>query len=140
MVIVTRASIIAELREAKAIALEQRDMKVIKQANEGLRQVGAYETTEQEEREIALIVELDAIDTALYRHFDKDGGLLYVGISLSHLSRLIQHRERAHWYRQIETVKIQWFASRSEAIAAERHAIKTEKPIHNVTHNDARTN
>jgi predicted GIY-YIG superfamily endonuclease len=68
----------------------------------------------------------------LYRHFDKDGRLLYVGISLSAVQRLGQHRYGACWFDQITTVTIEQHPDRKAVEAAEREAIKREKPIFNV--------
>jgi predicted GIY-YIG superfamily endonuclease len=70
--------------------------------------------------------------THLYRHFDNNGTLLYVGISLSTLNRLAQHREHAHWFTEIKRVEIERFQSRQEALSAERAAIQREKPLHNL--------
>lgn len=72
----------------------------------------------------------------LYRHFDADGTLLYVGISLSALSRLASHKNAAKWFDQIAVVRIERLESREAALAAERKAIKEERPRHNVVHND----
>lgn len=69
--------------------------------------------------------------TELYRHWDKDGNLLYVGISKSTMARLCQHAENAHWYERIVNVTIERFPTRAEAEAAERAAIKAENPLHN---------
>ena len=66
--------------------------------------------------------------TELYRHFDPNGALLYVGISLSAIERLRQHRATSDWFDQIARVDIEMFPSRKEAVAAERHAVKTEGP------------
>lgn len=68
----------------------------------------------------------------LYRHFDKDGALLYVGISLNAVQRLAQHRDASHWFADIASVKVEWFADRKEALAAERAAITAENPQHNL--------
>jgi excisionase family DNA binding protein len=72
--------------------------------------------------------------TQLYRHFNRDGELLYVGISLNALGRLEQHGVVSLWFDEIHRVEIETFASRSAALAAEREAIKSEKPRHNVQH------
>jgi len=72
--------------------------------------------------------------TSLYRHFSEEGDLLYIGISLSALTRLGQHADAAHWYDSISDVKIEHFDTREKAIIAEREAIKTEKPEHNIHH------
>lgn len=76
--------------------------------------------------------------TDLYRAFAADGTLLYVGVSFHSLSRLCQHRLNAVWFDQVETIKIERFKSRSRAMAAEAKAIGTERPKHNVVHNEAK--
>jgi predicted GIY-YIG superfamily endonuclease len=73
--------------------------------------------------------------TALYRHRDKNGTLLYVGISLSVPKRLAEHMRRSPWAEEITRVDIAWYPSRHEAEAAERHAIRTEAPRWNIAHN-----
>jgi predicted GIY-YIG superfamily endonuclease len=70
--------------------------------------------------------------TFLYRHFDKDGKLLYVGISLNHMARLQQHKEASKWFDQIANVKVEQFATRMEAMLAETKAINEENPIYNI--------
>lgn len=72
--------------------------------------------------------------TALYRHFDTAGALLYVGISLSAVQRLAQHRHTAHWFDRIARIEIEWHDSREEALAAEIVAITREAPECNVQH------
>lgn len=78
--------------------------------------------------------------TALYRHWNSDGELLYVGISLSAVQRLGQHRTTAHWFGQIANMTIEWFDSREAALEAERQAIKSECPKFNKAHNAANDN
>jgi hypothetical protein len=70
----------------------------------------------------------------LYRHFDKDGVLLYVGISLSAIGRLRDHGHTAQWFDQIAMVTISKFASRREVMDAEKEAIRSESPLWNVAH------
>lgn len=74
--------------------------------------------------------------TQLYRHFDKNGVLLYVGISLCTVQRLSQHGDGSHWFYNIAHVTIETFPTRSAAVKAEKHAIKTERPLHNLAHVD----
>lgn len=74
-------------------------------------------------------------ETALYRHFDGDSRLLYVGISLSPTYRLSQHRLEAPWFRAIRNVTIEYLPTRDAALFAEKMAIRRERPIHNVVHN-----
>ena len=78
--------------------------------------------------------------TALYRIWGNDDELLYVGISKSALGRLGQHLTEKSWAADIVNVTIETFSTREQAAVAEVAAIKTEKPLHNVTHNDGRAN
>lgn len=71
----------------------------------------------------------------LYRHFDAADTLLYVGISLSAITRLRQHGEASSWFSEIASVHIENFLTREEALAAERTAIKAERPKFNIKHN-----
>jgi predicted GIY-YIG superfamily endonuclease len=68
--------------------------------------------------------------TQLYRHFNSDGQLLYVGISLSAVSRLRAHKSSS-WASSIARVDVKTFSTREEALVAERLAIQTEYPMHN---------
>lgn len=69
----------------------------------------------------------------VYRHFDKEGKLLYVGLSNSHLARLASHK-RSAWFQKIKTVTVDGFETRKDAGIAEQVAIKSEKPIYNQRH------
>ena len=69
---------------------------------------------------------------ALYRHFDADGTLLYVGIAVDPMRRLYQHEKFAHWYPSISRIEIERFPSREEAIDAEIIAIRSENPKYNI--------
>lgn len=70
----------------------------------------------------------------LYRAFDAKGALIYVGVSLSVLQRLSQHRITAGWFGEVDTIKIERFASKGEAEAAEREAIAVDRPKYNIQH------
>lgn len=72
----------------------------------------------------------------LYRHFDAENRLLYVGISLSTLQRLGQHKSNSEWFRLISVVKIEEFPDIEKAKKAERDAIKKEKPLYNIAHKE----
>lgn len=76
--------------------------------------------------------------TALYRHYSEDNELLYVGISKSAPVRLAQHMAGSPWAREIARVEIVHLPSREEALAAEKEAIKAEKPLWNTAHNNLR--
>lgn len=70
--------------------------------------------------------------TDLYRHYDNSGCLLYVGVSLNVFQRHKQHKVHAHWIDDVSRVDVEKFSSRQEALAAERLAIRTENPKHNL--------
>lgn len=69
--------------------------------------------------------------TALYRFFDSDGLLLYVGITSTTDSRWSHHRLHAAWWPQAATKQVEWFTERGDAAAAELEAIRTEAPLWN---------
>lgn len=71
----------------------------------------------------------------LYRHFNASGDLLYVGVSLSTVARLKQHRTNSNWFELIDRITIERFKSRDQALEAERKAIETETPLHNIMFN-----
>ena len=79
------------------------------------------------------VAESERVKTYLYRHFDAENSLLYVGISLSAINRLSQHR-RSAWADQIVNVKVEQYPSRHAALVAEFIAIQTECPKHNITY------
>lgn len=75
----------------------------------------------------------------LYRHWGKNGDLLYVGISLSAVNRLSQHKD-SFWFDEIEKVTIESFANREVLKLAEIEAIRNERPLHNKIFNTRREN
>lgn len=68
----------------------------------------------------------------LYRHFDAQGDLLYVGMSLSAVNRLSGHKSASKWFAEIARVEVENFASREEAAFAEDEAIILENPRYNI--------
>ena len=69
----------------------------------------------------------------LYRHFDKDGVLLYVGISISVIVRLSSHAASSLWFDNISKIEIEIekFNTKKEALYFEKIAIAKENPLHN---------
>jgi predicted GIY-YIG superfamily endonuclease len=73
--------------------------------------------------------------TQLYRHFDGEGRLLYIGISSSVSWRLMAHEKNAGWWKDVRTVTISApYITRVEALAAEAAAIRDEHPMWNQQH------
>lgn len=69
----------------------------------------------------------------VYRHFDGDGRLLYIGVSLSGLSRLLGHMSASEWGHAIRAVTLEPHPNRAAALEAEAKAIVAERPLHNQT-------
>lgn len=68
----------------------------------------------------------------LYRFFDADGDLLYVGITCDPGSRFKQHRRGKSWWHEIARIELEQFSSRVELEQAEREAIPKENPKYNI--------
>jgi hypothetical protein len=71
-------------------------------------------------------------ETELYRHFNSDDVLLYVGITGEPVMRRVQgHRGRSSWFREISYIKLEHFQTRALAEIAEQIAILVERPLYN---------
>jgi predicted GIY-YIG superfamily endonuclease len=70
--------------------------------------------------------------TTLYRYFDSEGQLLYVGITGDNTKRQSQHRRSSFWFGEIAYATFEHFEERQKALEAEGKAIKDEKPLHNI--------
>lgn len=69
--------------------------------------------------------------TALYRLYGPVG-LLYVGISTCPLTRIRTHLQQQPWGPRVIGIRIDY---PHDAHAAERDAVQTERPLHNVVFN-----
>ena len=77
--------------------------------------------------------------TKLYRHYDEDGVLLYVGISLNAVARLAQHRGSAHWFDKISKIDVEDVGEDRElALRLEKWAIENELPLYNKQNNSSK--
>jgi predicted GIY-YIG superfamily endonuclease len=68
----------------------------------------------------------------LYRMFDRDGGLLYVGITNDPKVRFRTHSRSQPWWDQVANITVQNHTSREALADAEQKAIRTESPLYNV--------
>lgn len=75
---------------------------------------------------------LDDQPTALYRFFDADGALLYVGITADLGKRWAKHQSEKPWWPHVTKKTVRWYGERPSALAAEAEAIKDELPRYNV--------
>jgi predicted GIY-YIG superfamily endonuclease len=67
----------------------------------------------------------------LYRFFDSEGRLLYVGISKFFEARLKQHYRNSSWFFESHSVTLEHYETREQVEQAEAKAIRTESPLHN---------
>ena len=70
--------------------------------------------------------------TAVYRHYDKDGTLLYVGCSVDPTHRFVLHTYTSDWHTFSDRCEVEWYEDRNTALRVERDAIESEDPIFNV--------
>lgn len=66
----------------------------------------------------------------VYRFYDVDGVLLYVGLSMHLPDRLSQHRQSSLWL-SVSRIEVEHLADRDSASARERELISTLHPLHN---------
>lgn len=72
--------------------------------------------------------------TQLYRFYSQNGTLLYVGISLSAISRYGHHKLNGDWWLQVSRMELVNYPSRKTAEKAETAAIVNERPLFNKNH------
>lgn len=70
--------------------------------------------------------------TTLYRLYDADGVVLYIGIAGNPGKRFEQHAKDKAWWSQVSTIRLDHYAGRALALAAETAAIRSERPRHNI--------
>jgi excinuclease UvrABC nuclease subunit len=68
---------------------------------------------------------------SLYRHYDLNKALLYVGVSVNAAKRTSDHSRGSPWFLRVRAITVEHFSSKSEALAAEGMAILMENPIFN---------
>ena len=67
----------------------------------------------------------------LYRFFDSEGTLLYVGISNDWISRLRHHEQHSDFFSAVSDITFERYPDRPAVVAAELMAITTEDPLFN---------
>lgn len=69
--------------------------------------------------------------TALYRLYDTDGQLLYVGITNNVKKRWRAHEKDKAWWSEVTHKTIEWFETRKSAERVEKVEIEEEEPLYN---------
>jgi len=70
----------------------------------------------------------------LYRCYDANGALLYIGVSWTAPTRFRQHSAGSRWWADVATISLERCKNRRQAETAERAAIQRERPLHNKIH------
>lgn len=111
-----------ELEAAETAEARQRRLEKVRQEEHRKVRTAAQEAA-------------NARATAIYRLRDRQGCLLYVGISSTPAQRWTKHAIDKDWWAEVSDLSLEWFETRAEARAHEEAAIKAEKPRYNVQHN-----
>ena len=76
-------------------------------------------------------------ETTLYRMFDGSGQLLYVGVTATvrGATRFGEHAKGKWWWPDVKALTVEHYMTREAAESAERRAIQSEAPLHNIVHN-----
>lgn len=74
----------------------------------------------------------DHIDHTLYRFFDGGGRLLYVGRTIAPARRWREHERGKPWFEDVASLTREVHATAEAVDAAERAAIASENPLHNI--------
>lgn len=70
--------------------------------------------------------------TAVYRLYDAQGTLLYVGMTKDPDARWANHARKKPWWMHVARKSLEWHSTRQGAALAEAAAIASEYPIWNV--------
>ena len=76
--------------------------------------------------------------TTVYRIYNENGQLLYVGIATTYLRRLSHHETSAEWFEQGATIRLTHYPTRGLAATAEVAATVAEKPLYNIAWNQGK--
>jgi predicted GIY-YIG superfamily endonuclease len=69
----------------------------------------------------------------LYRLYNSEGVLLYVGITTAPEQRMVPHALEKSWWPEVAERTLTWYGSKPDASIAEDIAIYEEKPLYNIT-------
>lgn len=70
-------------------------------------------------------------DYWVYKIYNADDDLLYIGRTKSGFRRIAQHKSRQHWSLEIATIRIEHFKTIAKADARERELIQEHRPPYN---------
>lgn len=71
-------------------------------------------------------------ETAVYRLYDVNDRLLYVGMGRNPMGRWASHADQHAWWPDVARFEVTWYPTRQEAAAEERRALREDDAAHNV--------
>jgi predicted GIY-YIG superfamily endonuclease len=80
----------------------------------------------------------DGAGHALYRFYNADDVLLYIGITTNLPKRFRGHGDTKPWWSDVARTAVEHFSNHFDALAAEKMAIINERPLYNCTHSRRR--
>ena len=72
------------------------------------------------------------MSTEVYRFYNENDRLLYVGITDNWPARFHEHAKKSAWYKDARRIDLKPFETRQEALAEELNAIHNEDPLWNI--------
>lgn len=78
-----------------------------------------------------LMADTTPTPTSLYKYYDRDGVLLYIGITGRGMTRNSEHNKTKPWWKFVASQKVEHFSTRKEAAIRERHLIRKMAPPFN---------
>ena len=69
--------------------------------------------------------------TGVYKMYDNDHNLLYVGMTASLLSRMSDHVKQKEWFTDVRNISFTWYPTRYQAEIAEKTSIRWDNPKYN---------
>lgn len=70
--------------------------------------------------------------TAVYRFFDAEDQLLYIGITCQLARRISSHELEKTWWGEVARISVEHHPTRGGALAVESAAIQLERPRFNI--------
>src|ERR687884_419494 len=76
----------------------------------------------------------DSSPTSVYKFFDAQGALLYVGVTSQGPGRFYQHNRQKEWWPEVASTQIEHYPTREQALEREKELIRIEHPRENIQH------
>jgi excinuclease UvrABC nuclease subunit len=75
------------------------------------------------------------VPTSVYRYYDRDGMLIYVGITSRGARRNYEHNRSKDWWPYVARQEVDHYETRDQALKRERSLIIRHRPPFNRQHN-----